>query len=211
MRQRDLESIRQFRREEEEYEAKQREERERPIRDAEQQYNETARKLHAVQRERVLTQKDDEFRLDMSTTTPIPTEQVPGWQRRQADEFKATHPDYWPTPRNEAILVDYINRNHPGIRLVSALQLGQAYQRLKEFGLLQERPGPELVAEPSPIPEPEQQRPAEPQRYEGIDPLTGLNRQYTAREVERMSSDEYRRCFSLYGDRKPIFIDPRFT
>jgi hypothetical protein len=203
MRQRDLESIQRFRREEQEREQREREERERPVREAQEQFNQNLRQLHSVQRERILTQKDDEFRLDPETTRPIPVAQYPAWQREQSALFKMQNPDYYTCPENEAVLVDYINRNltgdraHPGIKLVSAKQLTGAYRRLSEFGLLKERPSPEPVAEPTPEPVTVYAQPAEPTGQEGWDLKTGEKQFFTDYQIARMSADEFRKVFRL--------------
>ncbi len=197
MKHRDLQSLQEFRREEAEREQHEREERERPVRAAQEQFNQTARQLHATIRERILTQRDDEFRLDPATTRPIPIAQVPSWQKVQGEAFKAANPDYWPTPENEAVLVGYIERNHPGIKLVSARQLTEAYRRLSEFGLLQERSAPEHILEPTPEPVTVYAQPAEPTGQEGWDLKTGEKQFFTDYQIARMSADEFRKVFRL--------------
>lgn len=196
MRERERKAIRTFMEEERAEQQRQREEAERPIKEAQAQFDQNFRELHTIQRERVLTQRDEQFSLDMSTTKPIPIDQVPEWQRNESALFKRRYPDYWPTPENEAVLVDYINRNHPGIRLVSALQLSQAYIRLKGLGLFQERPTPasEPTQEPEPVTPPQ---PAAPVGHQGWDLETGEPRVYSEFEVNRMDSTDYKRRFRL--------------
>jgi hypothetical protein len=211
MRERDRQAIRQFMDEERAEEQRLEQERMKPIRDAEQQYNETARKLHAVQRENLLTQKDEEFRLDPETTKPIPVAQYPAWQREQGSAFKAANPDYFACPENEAAMASYIDRNligdrNHGTKLVSAKQLTEAFHRLRAFGLLRERPEPEPAPEPIQEPEAAPSQPPEPAGYQGWDLETGESRIYSDYEVNKMDAETYRRTFRLGS---PKFVDPR--
>ena len=167
---------------------------EKPIRDAEKALKATANQLAEAVRQNISTGTDDAFALDPETLKPIPTATVKAWQRQQSATFKANNPAYFACDENFATISAYIERNVPGIRLVSARQLTDAYRRLSEYGLLKERPVP--VEEPTPEPEVAQQ-PSEPKGELGIDPLTGEPRIYTPREVRMMSSDQYRRCFAI--------------
>lgn len=213
MRERERASIRDFMEAERAEQQRQREEAERPIKEAEARFNATARELYNTVRERLLTQRDDEFVIDPATTVPIPTDSVPDWQREQGELFKRRTPEYEPSDANFAVIRDYINRNAPNIQLVSALQFEWAFKRLREYGLLKERP----AFQPTPVPDFTRRAPvsvaierkAEPKTFEGIDLTTGLKRRFTNYEVDRMDSDTFRRVFQLVGDKKPAFVDPR--
>jgi len=212
MRERDRIEIRQFMETEQAEEKRREEERMRPMREAQAKFDSTLRELNAVQKENILKVKDDQFQLDPTTLVPIKTADYPKWQRDQAAIFRERHPDYWPSPGNEQVLVQYINLNGgPGLRLVSALQLSRAFIRLREFGLLQERPeepAPEPQTEPERGSAPSPETPG-PELAEGVDPSTGLPRKFTTREIDKMTADEYRRVFQLYGNKKPQFVDAR--
>lgn len=204
-------------REEQRQRAEQQEQEERQAADLEQSeatFKETATKLGQVIRERILTGKDDAFQIDPATQMPDPTRQgtIEEWHRQQGEEFKRRNPDYYPTDANFQTIVDYINRNAPGIKLVSALQLEQAYRRLHEYGLIEQRPAPKSPERPQPsrvnlnierAPEPQ---PSGPEKFIGRDDATGLQREFTALEVERMTADQYRRAFKVLPTFREWFI-----
>lgn len=207
MRERDRIEINAFK---EQYEAEQRakrEEAERPIREAEAKLKETANALALAIRERIATGRDDEFQIDPATFKPIKgTAQE--FNQAEAAKFLAANPDYYPSQENFQALTEYINRNAPNIILVSALQLEWAFKRLREYGLLRERPVP--LAEPEKVRlyfgegveqrrhEPEPSSPHEQDSEQGWDLESGLPRTYSRKEISAMSADQYRRIFRLY-------------
>lgn len=163
----------------------------------------TLRQLHAIERERVANGKDDQFTVDPATTvgTGVPLSQLDAWNETQAKQFVAETPGYYPCKENVSAIVEYIERNAPGLKLLSAAQFAAAYKRLSAYGLLKERPAP--APEPAPAPKrvnltvSEAPKPATPKTYTGRDPLTGRDKEFTEREVDRMGSEEYRRTFPV--------------
>jgi hypothetical protein len=194
VRDRDRRSIREFMDEEARLYAAEEEAKERPIREAEKQLKETHRKLYALQKEQVQTGADDEIFVDPLTIGyTIPQADADKYNAEQCRLFIQTHPDFYNSQRNIATVIDYFVRNK--INIISASTLERAVERLKAFHLFEERPAPE------PEPEEEQQpmvvEPPKAETFIGIDPTTGRDREYTSREVEAMSSDEYRRAFKV--------------
>jgi hypothetical protein len=177
------------------YEAEQ-EARERPIREATEQLTATHRKLHAMEKAQISSRADEQVYVDPVTIAmgTIPQAQADAYNAQQASLFRQNNPDFYPSEKNVQAIVDYLKRNR--IEIVSALILEKAYERLSQFGLLEERPAPVEVVEPV-----EETQPVvverQPERFIGIDLSTGTEREYTAYEVDRMSSDEYRRVFRV--------------
>ncbi len=81
-----------------------------------------------------------------------------------------------------------------GVRIANEDVWRAAYERCTYLGLLEQRPEPEPQLE-SASAEPVQEQ---PQGEIGID-----GRFYSNAEIWRMSADEYKRAFGLYGDRRP--------
>jgi hypothetical protein len=199
VRDRDRRSIREFIDEEAMLYAAEQEAKERPIREAEKQLNETHRKLHALQKEQVATQADDEVFVDPLTIGyTIPQVEADKYNAEQARLFVKNHPEYYASEHNIAAFVGYLGRNQ--IQIVSALTFEKAAARLAEFHLLEGRPAPvEPVLEEEQLPVVVEERTAEkqPETFTGVDPATGRERAYTAREVDAMDSVTYRRAFKI--------------
>lgn len=172
---------------------------------AEEQLQTTASELARIQRDAISNGKDDAFVIDPATTTGsgVPGSQVAEWHQAQFAEFLKTNPHYFRCNENAAALTDYLERNAPGLRLVSAAQLTAAFRRLNEYGLLKQRPAPqpESVDQAKQVnlstsPEPTKAA-SRPKTFRGRDYLTGLEREFTEREVNRMGSLEYQRAFAV--------------
>jgi len=94
-------------------------------------------------------------------------------------------------------LGNYFDKN--GIGIVTCSMLAALVTRYAEANLLPDSP----AAEPEPEPEPTQEpapTEAKPEVFDGWCLQSGEPRTYSAREVDRMSADEYRRAFRLYSD-----------
>lgn len=203
MTERDRLSLRAHREEVAAVERLEREERERPIREAEAKLHETSRELAKVYRARLLAEvKDPEMPGDPALDGVIMSEaDASKFNGSEFRKYKDAHPDfYWDHKLLERI-GNYCELN--GIGLISASILGKIVDRFREYGLLPTRPRPELQPEP-------EQRPyvnltiertsAMPETYEGWDLDSGQRREYSKREVDRMSADQYRRAFRIYRD-----------
>ncbi|MBW4039201.1 MAG: hypothetical protein HIU91_10065 [Acidobacteria bacterium] len=164
------------------------------------------RQLRAVERERVLNLPDEEFRIDPSTvgaSGAVPLDKLASWHAAQSTQFLADNPQYYRCPENEKAIIAYIERNAPGIKLLSAVQLTAAYRRLRDLGLLRERPAP-VMPEPEPVerlsPPPPVEKPVNPldELVDGWEIDGSAPRKWTGRELERLSGDDYRRALRLY-------------
>lgn len=197
MRERDRLEARQHREQIEARERAEREAQERPIREAEAKLKETATELAKVYRARLLGEVRDPDRfIDPATQGIRLTEAAADeYNIAEARKYRAQNPDFYLTDELFSSIKAYFGINE--IRLVSAPMLNALLQRYAEAGLLPERPAPEPEPEPTPEAIPE---PTTPQTFAGIDPETGLEREYTAREVDRMSSEQYRRVFRIYAE-----------
>ena len=164
------------------------------------EHESTLRQLHAIERERVLNGKDDEFIIDPDTIGPdhaIPNEKVAEWQAGEFAKFLSANPDYFKCDENGSIIANWLSRQAPGMKLVSAKQLEWAFKRLSSFGLLKERPAPvpvRIAPQPktvnltiSPTPQPSAPETEDGWGGDGT-PIT-----LTARQVRALSADDYRR------------------
>lgn len=206
MLQRDRLSLRAFREEEAERERREREARERPIREAERRIDQTTREIYDTIQERLGNQKDDEIYVSPELKNArMSRAEADAFNIRSANAFVKHTPDYFRCDENRDALAQYFKRN--GIEIIDESMFAAAFLRLSQYGLMRERPAPPPEPEPQTQPEEPQQQ---PQMFDGVDPTSGLPRSYTSREVDLMTADEYRRAFQLYGDRSPVFIDPRY-
>ncbi|HEY4381912.1 MAG TPA: hypothetical protein VGN01_16310 [Acidobacteriaceae bacterium] len=185
-------------------EAAEKEEQERPIREAVENLNQIHRKIHATIRERILTQPDESIEDGISHCWVDPA--VDGlsmdWNLAMAqntDQYKAfiaENPWYSHDQESMSQLFGYFARQRHPIQIITKAMFQKAAERLREYGILTERPAPE--------PEPERpfvnltvERPPEPEVHEGWDLQTGERRAYSAFEVSRMDSETFRRVFRL--------------
>jgi hypothetical protein len=178
--------------------AAEQEKQDRPIREATEQLRETHRKLHATIKERVATQSDDEVFVDPLTLGyTIPQAEADKYNAEQARLFVKNHPEYYASELNIAAVIGYLERNQ--IQIVSALTFEKAAARLAEFHLLEERPAPVEPVQEKEQPVVVKERTAEKhsETFTGVDPATGRERAYTAREVDAMDSVTYRRAFKI--------------
>jgi len=78
----------------------------------------------------------------------------------QIRRFRASTPDYYPSQANVAALMGYFERND--IPIMNESMIRAAWERLRTFGLIEERPepAPEPVEEPQPEVSPEEAKQA---------------------------------------------------
>jgi hypothetical protein len=195
MRHRDMLSLRQLREEREAIERADREERERPVREAVATAQSLHQQIAAVRRERLTTIPDPERWLDPAVGPDVRFTQADArkFNAEQSNLYRQSHPETYWCPELVELLGAYFDKER--ISLVTATMLERLISRFDEVGLLPQRPI-------EPEPEPEEEQPVittvQPPATEiGIDPLTGLEREYTAREVRLMSADQWRRCFRI--------------
>jgi hypothetical protein len=191
--------LREHRRELEEQEASERDAREAPVRAATEQLNENHAKLIALQRERLLSEiKDVDVYVDPAVATVRMTEkQASDYNREQFGLYRQAHPDVY---INEALLERmsaYYGRN--GLRIISSAMIDKAIERFREAALLPERPtpAPSQPYEPKPSVNLTIAAPTT-KLVDGWDLVSGEPRKWTPRELDRLSSEDYRRALRLY-------------
>ena len=203
---RDRLSLKQYRAEEAAREEAERIEREAPLREAEQKLAASTLALNKRMKEVVQSGRDPDFQIPASVAGKgMTVEEASTFNASEGRKFSQNTPEFYPSARNIDAILDYLVRQ--GINIADAATYRAAYLRLRDLGLLEERP-----PEPEPIeapPEPEPVIVAEPETFAGVDPETGSPREYTQREVTRMDSLTFRKCFKLYGDNIPRCIDSR--
>jgi hypothetical protein len=187
-------------------EAAQREAEERPVREAVERLNELHRKIYSTVRERILTMSDEdengnsECWIDPSVQgLQLEYNLAMKCNAAEYESFLANNPWFWHDPEqfNMGQLFAYFARQRGTIEIFSAEMYLRAARRLAQYGILKERP-----PEP-PKPEPVEvnfdiDRSAEPPApIIGWDEQTGLEREFTQREVDRLSADQYRRIFRV--------------
>ncbi|MDP9038405.1 MAG: hypothetical protein M3O02_03900 [Acidobacteriota bacterium] len=119
------------------------------------------------------------------------------------NEFVAQTSDFKPyrTPHNADAILAYLDRN--GVRIYDVATVKAAFIRLRDLGILQPAATPEP---PKRSPAPPSRRAAEtPQTYRGRDYLTGVEREFTQREVDRMSAAEFRKVFQVIDSVRDLF------
>jgi hypothetical protein len=119
------------------------------------------------------------------------------WQRSQFGAFLTANPGFFQCSENSDAIAEYLNRNCPGLRLISAKQLTDAFKRLNAYGLLKSRPTVAPKAAPVARRTTEESAPAEPSEefMIGRDLQNGGTKLYPMWEVNRMSSETMRRIF----------------
>ncbi len=218
MTERERQSLRQYR---EEQEAEQREA-ERPLLEAERRAAERREAAESVQREREeklraywsqAVQEAPDPKLFVTPellTAAMPTKEASAHNVREVEKFISTTPEFaeYKTPANSDKLTAYFDRN--GVRIFDAAMLKAAFERLKNLGILEKHPAPLSAPEERPrrvnlTVEPVPKAPSRPKTYVGRDFATGQERTFTQREVDRMSSTEYRRAFPVLGSVSELF------
>jgi hypothetical protein len=183
-------TLKSFQEEQERLEAAAREERERPIREAEAKLTKSLRELHKVTKERISTAKDDEAFVDPATLgITMTVAQADKHNAQMVNDYRAAHPEWYPGEGNCNVkaLTDYWERN--GIRILSVPIIERSVERLREYGLLESKPEP--TPEPElleTVPEPE---PVDDGSEEGYDEATGEKIRLNRYQLNRLSAAQY--------------------
>ena len=122
--------------------------------------------------------------------------------REQARLFaENNNSEFLPSKENFNNILEYLWTQ--GVSTPHQEALKAAWLRLRELGLIEERPAVEPEPEPAPVQEPIET----PADYEvsGFDPETGEPRKFTQREIWKMDSNTYRKAFKAWGENKPRF------
>lgn len=195
MLERDRLSLKEYR---DELEAEEREAHERefaPIRKIEEEMKKTQLAIVEKQRERLLGKvRDAGVFVDPAVQNIRMTkEQADKFNVNEAKKYLAENPDVYWCAELINLAVDYWNAN--GIEIATASMFGNVIEQMRDAGLLPERP---FEPEPEPVIEHETEpQPSKPKTYVGRDYETGTEREFTQREIDRMSSKEYRRAFQV--------------
>jgi hypothetical protein len=184
-------SRRRFDEEEAAIEAAEREERERPIREAEAKLVATHRKLAALEVERLTGKiKDPERFVDPSVASvQMTATRAHEFNMIEIVKYRTEHPEVFWSPELVNLIGEYLDRNH--LKVVTATMIDNVVSRLGSVGMLPERPEPEPIEEQEPEPE----QPKERERHVGIDLSTGEEREFSDFEINRMSADDFRKIF----------------
>jgi hypothetical protein len=188
------------------------EERQRPVKEAEAQLTATHRQLVEMGREAFRKQQPDPewvtpasaFGLSMSL------EKAKAFVASESQRFVNESPSFFRCDENKDMIFDYIFYQRPEIKIPNADCFKAAWLRLRELGLIKEKPeevSPTVEAEPQVEPEPVHFQPDE-ELTQGWDVKTGEPRNYTPREIHHMSAEQFRHAFKLYGDRGPLMRKP---
>jgi hypothetical protein len=135
-------------------------------------------------------------------------EQATAFARQQGKQFVEHNPEYFPSAANVAAVTKYLTAQNVTIPTEECLKL--AWLRLRELGMIEERPAPLLEPAPeSQEPQPDSEELREQKRNEYrtkvvvTDPRTGQD--YTEYQLDRLPADEYKRL--MIGE----FRTPRIT
>lgn len=117
--------------------------------------------------------------------------------QREGEKFVEHTPEFFPSKRNHEAISAYITEQ--GVSLPDEWCFKQAWTRLRELGLIEERPAPapepQVIDEPIVEPDPAALRQQKRQEYLTnvvvTDPRTGES--YTEYQLDRLPADEYKR------------------
>lgn len=199
--------MRQRREEIEAQEAAERETRERPIRELTQQLNETHRRIAEMERQVLTDPKilDANFWHDPQCDGLdfLTAEGIAQWNVAQFRSFAQNHPEFAITDNNLSLLNNYFSKH--SVLLFTHTMLERVYKRMIECGIEFDAPKTEEPAEsdldyaqrapanltiaPS--------KPHQEETFSGFDLETGEPREYSAREIDRMSSEQMKRALQM--------------
>lgn len=168
---------------------------------AKQHERERSQKQRAYWAEWVLNDRDPKlFVSDAMRTASMSTKEADNFNSAEVKKFVSDTHEYqeYKTPGNADLILNYLTRN--GISITDRETLHAAFVRLRDLGILK-KPEPQPVEQPRQVSlteAPSQpQTPPGPTVYIGRDYATGRDREFTQREVDRMSSTEYARAFEV--------------
>jgi hypothetical protein len=178
-------------------EERKRDEAERPIREAEAVLNKTHRKLFELEKGEVESGREDPaWRLPQSADgLNMSIDAATEFAQREGEAYIEANPDYYPCKKNFEAVTAYLSAQ--GVVIPTQDCFAQAVERLRHFGLLEERPtpAPEPVAPEQVEPDPEEVRQRRREEYRTkiivTDPRTGES--FTEYQLDRLSADDYKR------------------
>jgi hypothetical protein len=217
MRERDRLAFREFQQFEQDLEAEERArayEAKRPQREAGQHIVALRAEVDSYEQEKLLgKRRDPGVRIDgyADEVDKYATDLVRNcYNKEQIDYFKQAHPGEW-TPELSAMIGNYFAVNSVGA--ASYMMLRHLVDRIRNACLTPQpkptpavlRPAPKQPAKTAPSIEPEKPTP-----WVGRDQTTGIEREFSQFEIERMSADTFKRTFQLIGENQPALLAARW-
>jgi hypothetical protein len=159
-------------------------------------FQQASKELAILEKERIKSGKD-EFQVDDAVKNARMSQQdADRFNAESAAHFVDATPEYYPCPENHELLCEYLARN--GCMIANQATWTKAFERLRDFGLLRDWPEPEPEPQPIPISMQHEQYPdPKPKTIQGWDARTGLEKVWSSREVDLMSSEELRVNFHI--------------
>ena len=169
-------------------------ERERPAREAAEQLQQSAVELGRLTREMIANGEDPDgaYVAPEVAGTQITVDEARQFNAVEAQKFMANTPEFYRSDPNVTALFDYLDRN--GLQIVTAEMFRRAFERLRDYGLLQERP-PEPTPEPRVVETEPVTAPELEETFVGIDPRNGREKIFNRTEVDNLSADEFKVWF----------------
>ncbi len=182
---------------------------ERPAREAQEQAEREQRQRERAEQER--TERQTAYWRDAVLNSPdarlfvseglvaasMKKSEADALNANSVQQFVAENPWYrdYKTPANSEALLAYLDLNR--IQIFDAPTLKAAFVRLRDLGILSKKVTPETKPTTAPKHTVVSSQSTGPVKYKGRDYETGLEREFTAREVDRMSADDYKRAFHV--------------
>lgn len=179
----------------------------------ESELNQNTQKLMQLKRQQALGIEEQPYISEQVKNLSFSSEEeLAAFNRAETKAFRDATAEWHPTSNNVSTLIAYYTNR--GINVIDRTMLKSAYLLLKKSGLLDE-PEPEPTPAPvaAPVAEAQEENfdniPRLPldfrspvawkrdtqEIHKGIDLTTGQPREYTQFEVDRMSAEEFARCF----------------
>ena len=128
----------------------------------------------------------------------------------QSRLFVEHNPEYFPSAANVAAITKYL-RDQTDVVIPNEECFRLAWLRLRDLGLIEERPAPAPEVVPEPVPETSEVVPAETELVDGFDLTTGEPHRYSQAEIWKMSSGDMKKAFRMWTDRDGTDRRPKFT
>lgn len=194
--------------EEAQAERKRQEEAERPVREAETALNSTTRKLYEAEKAEVVAGRSDPgWELPASVAgLSMSLDEARAFNNRESKAFVEEHPEFYRSKRNSDTVQEYLLAQ--GVGIADRQCFAQAVERLRHFGLLEEKPA---EPEPSPIPVSEPQiEPKQEDLVDGFDE-NGNPIRVTQAALWKMSSAQLKTFYRMWTDRDGTDRRAKFT
>lgn len=173
-------------------EAAEREAEMKPVFAAQAELNKNVAALYEIEKEAVIAGKPDPgFTLPASVAGKRMTQDAAHrFNREESHKFVANTPEYFPCKQNLQALTDYLLTQ--SVHIADAETFRVAFERLRYFGLLVERPEPEPEpqAEPEPV-DPETERLRRLEEYGSRVVLTHDGIGFTQKALDAMGSEQF--------------------